>query len=63
MDALRYLIATSDARRMAKIRKDPLPAEPSAGSPPTAAAPAKPKRKWLRLSNEALWTTIWTINR
>ena len=62
MDALRYLIATFDVRRMAKIRKQPLPPEPPAGSPP-AAAPAKPKRKWLRLSNEALWTTIWTIDR
>jgi hypothetical protein len=62
MDALRYLIATFDVRRMAKIRKQPLPPESPAGSPP-AAAPAKLKRKWLRLSNEALWTTIWTIDR
>ncbi len=49
LSALRYLVATIDARRMAG------PAPPAApGDPPT-----KPNDPWLRLDNEELWTPLW----
>jgi hypothetical protein len=47
LSALRYLIAMIDTHRMAG-RAAPKP-------PP---APPKPKRRWLSVSNEALWTPI-----
>jgi len=69
LDALRYLISKIDFRRMAKIRKDSRP-NPAIASPkppgpgyiihpePAPRKPAPPKRKWLSIWNEALWTPI-----
>jgi hypothetical protein len=62
MDALRYLVSTIDYRRMARLRRGPLPEDltggPAApGSAPPAAAPPK-RRKWLSIYNEALWTKL-----
>ena len=45
--ALRYLIVMIDAHRMAGPGK------------PAAPAPEQPKRRWLSLYNEFLWTPIW----
>jgi hypothetical protein len=59
MDALRYLISQIDTRRMARIRKANPPAETGQAAPPASPAPAKPKRKWLSLYNEALWTRLY----
>jgi hypothetical protein len=60
MDALRYLVSSVDARFMAQARRRPVPEAPA---PPaasqTAPAPAPPKRKWLSIYNEELWTRIW----
>jgi hypothetical protein len=51
MDALRYLIASIDERKLGRRRK--------IGD---GAAGEKPKeRKWLSLYNEALWTPVWTV--
>jgi hypothetical protein len=58
LDALRYLISKIDARRMAKIRKTPRAEPPSDSASPTQPPPAKPKRKWLSIYNEALWTIL-----
>jgi hypothetical protein len=58
MDALRYLISQVDAHRMARIRKANAPPEPGQPASPESSAQAKPKRKWLSLYNEALWTRI-----
>jgi hypothetical protein len=55
--ALRYLISRLDARQMARNRHGPRGTDPSAtdtGAEPTAP----PKRPWLRLDNEELWTTL-----
>jgi hypothetical protein len=53
MDALRYLIATIDERKLGRRRK--------IGD---EAAGEKPKeRKWLSLYNEALWTPVWRVWR
>jgi hypothetical protein len=54
MDALRYLIATIDQRKLRWF-----------GWKQRAAAPEKKPavRPWLRLDNEALWTTVWTVGR
>jgi hypothetical protein len=49
MDALRYLIASIDERKLGRRRKID-----------GAAAGEKPKeRKGLSLYNEALWTPVW----
>jgi hypothetical protein len=58
MDALRYLISQVDTHRMARIRKASTPPETSQGAPPDSPTPSKPKRKWLSLYNEALWTRL-----
>ena len=53
MDALRYLIATIDERKLGRRRKID-----------GGAAGEKPKeRKWLSLYNEALWTPVWRVWR
>ena len=53
MDALRYLIATIDERKLGRRRW-------FCGG----AAGEKPKeRKWLSLYNEALWTPVWRVWR
>jgi hypothetical protein len=53
MDALRYLIASIDERKLGRKRW-------FGGAP----AVEKPKeRKWLSLCNEALWTPVWTVWR
>jgi hypothetical protein len=60
MDALRYLISRLDYRHMARLRKQGSAPETSPGAPtPDSANPPPPKRKWLSLYNEALWTRIW----
>jgi hypothetical protein len=53
MDALRYLIASIDERKLGRRRK-------------IGDAPAEEKRqerKWLSLYNEALWTPVWRVWR
>jgi len=53
MDALRYLIASIDERKLGRRRRID-----------GAAAGEKPKeRKWLSLYNEALWTPVWRVWR
>jgi hypothetical protein len=47
--ALRYLVASIDAHRMAR--------RPAAGPGAAPAAP-RPARPWLRLDNDALWTRL-----
>jgi hypothetical protein len=59
LDALRYLIASIDANKMARI---PQPRPVADGTPATDQSPAPPPRKprpWLRLDNEALWTRLY----
>jgi phage terminase large subunit len=51
LDALRYLIATIDQR---KLGRKPKIAGGAAGEKDKPAG-----RPWLRLDNEALWTRIW----
>jgi hypothetical protein len=53
LDALRYLISRLDAGR----RRRPPPGPP--GTPPEATPPAKPRRPWLSIYNEALWTRLY----
>jgi hypothetical protein len=54
MDALRYLIATIDQRKLRRFAR----------KQSAAAGETKPAgRPWLRLDNEALWTTMWTVGR
>jgi hypothetical protein len=50
--ALRYLIAQLDARKLGRKPKSPTPAAGNESTKP-------PKRPWLSLKNEALWTTVW----
>jgi hypothetical protein len=52
LSALRYLIYSLDAHRLARPRPC------SAGPEKPLVSPPKPK-PWLRLDNEALWTRIW----
>src|ERR1700687_5301589 len=53
MDALRYLIASIDERKLGRRRK--------IGD---GTAEEEPKeRKWLSLYNEALWTPVCTVWR
>jgi hypothetical protein len=52
LGALRYLVSRIDARKMAR----PLPESPRREPAPE---PAKNENNWLRIDNEALWTTIW----
>jgi hypothetical protein len=53
LDALRYLIVMLDRKRIALWGKKRL------GDPDNPAPPApQPKRKWLSIYNEALWTPI-----
>jgi hypothetical protein len=56
MDAMHYLIATLDRRRIALWGKKRL-------GDPEPAAPPKPRRKHLSIYNEALWTPVTTIYR
>jgi hypothetical protein len=55
MDALRYLVATIDERKLGRRRKIASGAGAATGEPA--------QRPWLRYDNPALWTTIWTIPR
>ena len=53
MDALRYLVASIDERKLGRRRWF------GGGK-----AEEKPKeRKWLSLYNEALWTPVWRVWR
>jgi hypothetical protein len=67
LDALRYLFSKLDWKKMAIIRKDAaargVPGdddiEPgSVPSPTPVKPPEPPKRKWLSIHNEALWTRL-----
>lgn len=49
--ALRYMISRLDQRTLGKIVK---------GLVNKVLPDKKPRRPWLRYSNEALWTTIWS---
>jgi len=55
MDALRYLIATIDERKLRRRRK--------IGSGAGAATSQPAQRPWPRNDNPSLWTTIWTVGR
>jgi hypothetical protein len=50
MDALRYLVASIDERKLGRRRW-------LGGG--AAGDPEKKERKWLSLYNEALWTPAW----
>jgi hypothetical protein len=54
LDALRYLISRLDAGRRRRPNAGP-PGTPPDGSPP----PSKPRRPWLSIYNEALWTPLY----
>jgi hypothetical protein len=53
LDALRYLIASIDEGNLRRK-----PKAPGATTPEN-----QPKKKWLSLYNEALWTTVWVGSR
>jgi hypothetical protein len=53
--ALRYMVASLDARKMARPPAPPPETPPPAGSPPPP--PPRPRR-WLRYDNPNLWTDI-----
>jgi predicted nucleic acid-binding protein len=55
LDALRYLIATIDQRKLGRKAKN------GGGAAGEQETPAR--RPWLRLDNEALWTRIWSVGR
>jgi hypothetical protein len=52
------LISQVDTNRMARIRKANPSPSPGQPAPPDSPTPSKPKRKWLSLYNEALWTIL-----
>jgi hypothetical protein len=52
LSALRYLIYSLDAHRLARPR-------PCSADPDKPAAPPPKPKPWLRLDNEALWTRIF----
>jgi hypothetical protein len=61
LDALRYLVSRLDQGKVGLWkrwlrRKDEEPVEPP-------ERPAPPRRKWLSIYNEALWTPVRTIYR
>ena len=60
MDALRYLVSRVDTHHIARLRHGaPLTEPPSPTAPPPAPPPAaRPKRQWLSLYNEELWTRL-----
>jgi hypothetical protein len=63
LDALRYLVSRLDARLMARFRKRGPSAAASPQEQPPASEPAPPPQqraanKWLRYSNEELWTRL-----
>jgi hypothetical protein len=51
--ALRYVISRLDPRRLVRSRS-----AGGADAPPSSPAPPRRERRWLRLDNEALWTTV-----
>jgi hypothetical protein len=57
----RYLVSSIDVRFMAQARKRPVPEQPAppAASQTAPPPPTPPKRKWLSIYNEELWTRIW----
>ncbi len=55
MDALRYLIASIDARKLGRRRWF------GGGAAEEKEKPAE--LPLLRLDNEALWTPVWTVER
>src|SRR5262249_31287721 len=67
LDALRYMISMPDQKKMARMRKrHPLDQGlgitlPKIDLPKPPRKP--PKRKWLSIYNEALWTPIATMWR
>jgi hypothetical protein len=61
LGALRYLISKLDARLLARMRKRAGGDQPTAdtSAADTAADGKRPADKWLRYSNEALWTRLF----
>ena len=59
LDALRYLISKLDWRRMARTPIAPSPIDSASDAAPPPPPPAKPKRPWLSVHNEQLWTRIY----
>ena len=57
MDALRYLVSKLDAGKMARFKKGG-PATEELGDHIGPVVTEPPKRKWLSLRNEELWTTL-----
>jgi hypothetical protein len=56
--ALRYLISRLDARHMARLRSGRRPNDAPPESTPDRESRPAPRRPWLRLDNEALWTPL-----
>ena len=56
--ALRYLISRLDARHMARLRTGRRPNDVPPESTPDADHRPAPRRPWLRLDNEDLWTPL-----
>jgi hypothetical protein len=65
LDALRYLISRVDARKMGRLKtgrggdeEPPAEVKPAPEAKPAPPASPPPRRKWLSLYNEQLWTRI-----
>ena len=56
--ALRYLVSRLDARHMARLRTGRRPEDTPPESAPEQDHRPAPRRPWLRLDNEALWTRL-----
>ncbi len=61
LDALRYLVSRLDARKLARRSKHrtDAPPPPETGSDPPATPAKPPKRPWLSIYNEELWTRLF----
>jgi len=57
MDALRYLVSKVDAGKMARFKKGG-PAPEEMGDHVAPEVEQSPKKRWLSLRNEELWTTF-----
>ena len=62
LDALRYLIATLDARHLARPRRPATDAATEGDTPKPAARPKKGE-PWHSFNNPALWTARWFFDR
>ncbi|HEV2948790.1 MAG TPA: hypothetical protein VGX70_15560 [Gemmataceae bacterium] len=57
MDALRYLVSKLDAGKMARFKKGG-PAPKEMGDNPAPEVTEPPKKRWLSVWNEELWTPL-----